>query len=63
MKKIILIIMAVVTMLGISACGDKQSNQSTELMITGILHILMTIMHRSIIWRVPQLHRRLDIIT
>lgn len=29
MKKIILIIMAVVTMLGISACGDKQSNQST----------------------------------
>lgn len=29
MKKIILIIMSVVTMLGISACGDKQSNQST----------------------------------
>ncbi|MEQ2391762.1 hypothetical protein [Lachnospira rogosae (ex Hitch et al. 2025)] len=29
MKKKILIIMAVVTMLGISACGDKQSNQST----------------------------------
>lgn len=29
MKKIILIIITVVTMLGISACGDKQSNQST----------------------------------
>ena len=29
MKKKILIINAVVTMLGISACGDKQSNQST----------------------------------
>lgn len=28
MKKIILIIITVVTMLGISACGDKQSNQS-----------------------------------
>jgi ABC-type Fe3+-hydroxamate transport system substrate-binding protein len=27
--KIILIIITVVTMLGISACGDKQSNQST----------------------------------
>ena len=29
MKKIILIIITVGTMLGISACGDKQSNQST----------------------------------
>lgn len=29
MKKIILIIMAVVTMLGISACGDKQSKIKT----------------------------------
>ena len=29
MKKIILIIITVVTMLGISACGDQQSNQST----------------------------------
>lgn len=29
MKKKILIIITVVTMLGISACGDKQSNQST----------------------------------
>ena len=29
MKKIILIIITVVTMLGIPACGDKQSNQST----------------------------------
>ena len=29
MKKIILRIITVVTMLGISACGDKQSNQST----------------------------------
>lgn len=29
MKKIILIIITVVNMLGISACGDKQSNQST----------------------------------
>lgn len=29
MKKIILIIITVMTMLGISACGDKQSNQST----------------------------------